>query len=47
MSNIIPRLKREILGAIPTVVFFFIVFQLFAFTRALILKGMVFKFQYI
>jgi hypothetical protein len=39
MSNIIPRLKREILGVIPTVVFFFIVFQLLAFTKALILKG--------
>ncbi len=39
MSNIIPRSKRKILGAIPTVVFFFIVFQLLAFTRALILKG--------
>jgi len=38
MSNIIPRLKREILEAIPTVMFFFIVFQLLAFTRALILK---------
>ena len=38
MSNIIQRLKREILGAIPTVVFFFIVFQLLALTRALILK---------
>jgi hypothetical protein len=39
MSNFIPRLKREILGAIPTVVFFFIVFQLLAFTRALLLQG--------
>ncbi len=39
MSNIIPRLKREILGTIPTVMFFFVVFQLLAFTRALILKG--------
>ena len=38
MSNIIPRLKREILGTIPTVMFFFIVFQLLAFTRALTLK---------
>lgn len=38
MRNIIPRLKREILGAIPTVAFFFVVFQLLAFTRALILK---------
>jgi hypothetical protein len=39
MSNIITRLKRAILGAIPVVVFFFVVFQLLAFTRALILKG--------
>jgi hypothetical protein len=39
MSNIIPRMKREILGVIPTVIFFFIVFQLLAFTRALLLKG--------
>ena len=38
MSNIIQRFKREILGAIPPVIFFFIVFQLLAFTRALILK---------
>ena len=39
MSNIIPRLKRETLGFIPTAVFFFVVFQLLAFTRSLILKG--------
>jgi hypothetical protein len=39
MSNILPRLKRVFLGAIPTVVFFFVVFQLLALTRALILKG--------
>ncbi len=38
MNNIIPRLKRQILGAIPTVVFFFIVFQLLALTRSLMLK---------
>lgn len=38
MRNIIPRLKREILGAVPTVAFFFVIFQLLAFTRALILK---------
>ena len=38
MNNIIQRIKREILGAIPPVIFFFIVFQLLAFTRALILK---------
>jgi len=39
MSNIIPWLKREVVGAIPAVVFFFVVFQLLALTRALILKG--------
>ena len=38
MRNIIPRLKREILGTIPTVAFFFVVFQLLALTRALILR---------
>ena len=38
MSNIIPRLKREILGAIPVVLFFFFVFQLLALTKSLILK---------
>ncbi len=37
MSNIIQRVKHEILGAIPPVIFFFIVFQLLAFTRTLIL----------
>ncbi len=37
MSNIIHRVKHEILGAIPPVIFFFIVFQLLAFTRTLIL----------
>jgi hypothetical protein len=39
MRKIILRSKREILGAIPTVVFFFVFFQLLAFTRALILQG--------
>ena len=39
MSNIITRLKRAILGVVPVVVFFFVAFQLLAFTRALILKG--------
>ena len=39
MSKIFSRLKRNILGLIPTVVYFFIVFQLLAFTRSLILKG--------
>lgn len=38
MNKIILRLKHEILGAIPAVVFFFIVFQLLALTRVLILK---------
>ena len=38
MNNIIPRLKNKILGAIPTVVYFFVAFQLLAFSRALILK---------
>ncbi|BCS96968.1 hypothetical protein DSLASN_26000 [Desulfoluna limicola] len=38
MNTIIPRIKREIIESIPTVMFFFIVFQLLAFTRALILK---------
>jgi hypothetical protein len=31
--------KSKLLSVIPTVLFFFIVFQLLAFTRALILKG--------
>ena len=39
MSNIITRLKYGIIGAIPTVAFFFIVFQLLAFTRVMILKS--------
>ena len=39
MSKIVARLKREMLGSIPTIVYFFIVFQLLAFTRSLILKG--------
>ena len=39
MSKIISRLKREILGAIPTIVFFFIVFQLLALTKSLILRS--------
>jgi hypothetical protein len=39
MRHIITRTKREILGVIPTVVFFFIVFQLLALTRSLILQG--------
>ena len=38
MSNIILRLKKEILGTIPTVAFFFVVFQLLALTKSLILK---------
>ena len=39
MSNIVLRLKREFLGAIPVILFFFIVFQLLALTKALLLKG--------
>ena len=39
MSKIISRLKREILGAIPTIFFFFIIFQLLALTKSLILKS--------
>ena len=39
MSNIVLRLKHEFIGLIPTVAFFFIVFQLLALTRALILKS--------
>jgi len=38
MSNFLQRLKQEVLGIIPTAVFFFIAFQLLAFTRALILR---------
>jgi hypothetical protein len=39
MGNITARLKRGILGIIPTVLYFFVIFQLLAFTRSLILKG--------
>ena len=39
MSNIILWFKRKILEVIPAVVFFFVVFQLLALTRSLILKG--------
>ena len=39
MRNIIPKLKHKILEVIPTVAFFFVIFQLLAFTRSLILKG--------
>ena len=39
MGSIVQRLKREIIGAIPTILFFFIVFQLLALTKALLLKG--------
>ena len=38
MNKILQRLKQEFLGVIPTSVFFFIAFQLLAFTRALILQ---------
>lgn len=39
MSNIFQKIKREIIKTIPAVIFFFIVFQLLAFTRALILQS--------
>ncbi|MFZ0255440.1 MAG: hypothetical protein WAN46_07310 [Gammaproteobacteria bacterium] len=38
MSSIISRLKREVVEAIPPAVFFFIAFQVIAFTRALMLE---------
>ena len=38
MNKFIRRLKQGILGVIPTAVFFFIAFQLLAFTRALVLQ---------
>ncbi|MGI9238081.1 MAG: hypothetical protein ACR2QZ_11830 [Woeseiaceae bacterium] len=38
MKNFFSRLKQEILGVIPTAVFFFIAFQLLALTRALTLR---------
>ena len=38
MNKILQRLKQEFLGVIPTAVFFFVAFQLLAFTRALILQ---------
>lgn len=37
MSNIVPRLKKEIMEAVPAAIFFFCAFQLIAFTKALIL----------
>ncbi len=39
MCKIISRLKREIIGAIPTIVFFFIIFQLLGLTKSLILRS--------
>ena len=38
MNKFIRRLKQGILGVIPTAVFFFIAFQLLAYTRALVLR---------
>ena len=38
MNKIFQRLKQEFLGIIPTALFFFVSFQLLAFTRALILR---------
>jgi hypothetical protein len=38
MGNIVSRLKHEVLAVIPAAVFFFIAFQLLAFTQALILQ---------
>jgi hypothetical protein len=39
MSNFFSRVKREIFEVIPAVIFFFIVFELLAFTQTLILHG--------
>jgi hypothetical protein len=39
MNNSSPRKKNKIREFIPTVAFFFVAFQLLAFTRALILQG--------
>ena len=38
MNNTIRLIKREFIGVLPPSIFFFVVFQLLAFTRALILK---------
>lgn len=38
MSKIFQRLKQEFLGVIPTAIYFFIAFQLLAFTRDLIVQ---------
>jgi len=38
LSRIVARLKQELLEVIPPAVFFFIAFQVIAFTRALMLK---------
>lgn len=38
MSSIVSRLQREVVEAIPPAVFFFIAFQVIAFTRALMLE---------
>ncbi len=38
MSGIVSRLKHELLEAIPPAIFFFLAFQLIAFTQALMLE---------
>ena len=38
MSSILSRLKHELVEVIPPAVFFFVAFQLIAFTRALMLQ---------
>ncbi|MGI9232442.1 MAG: hypothetical protein ACR2RD_02325 [Woeseiaceae bacterium] len=38
MNKFFQRLKQEILGVIPTAIFFFVAFQLLALTRTLILR---------
>ena len=38
MNKILERLKQEFLGVVPTAIFFFIAFQLLAFTRDLIVQ---------
>lgn len=38
MSGVVARLKRELIEVIPPAVFFFVAFQVIAYTRALMLK---------
>lgn len=38
MNKIFERLKQEFVGVIPTAIFFFIAYQLLAFTRDLIVQ---------